>query len=242
MSGELLRRHDGHVTRLTLHRPEKSNALSASLVEALLDAVDYAYTDGTRLLVIEGEGRHFSAGFDFTGFESDSDGDLVLRFIRIETLLQRLYHAPFATVALSHGRVFGAGADIVASCSVRVAEPETTFRMPGLRFGVVLGTRRLMHRVGADRARALLSASATFSSQEAKDIGFLTHVKPRAEWTDLVESLRRDAETLSLTATRALYERTVVDTRADDMSALATSVSVPGLKERIRIYRESMKG
>lgn len=242
MSGELIRRHEGHVTRLTLNRADKSNALSATLVEALLDAVDYAYTDGTRLLVIDGEGRHFSAGFDFSGYEHQSDGDLVLRFIRIETLLQRLYHAPFATVALAHGRIFGAGADIVAACSVRVAEPGTTFRMPGLRFGVVLGTQRLMHRIGADKARAVLSASATFDAEEAKSMGFLTHVKPRADWPALLDTFRQSAESLSLTSTRALHERTVIDTRAEDMHALAASVSVPGLKERIRIYRESMKG
>jgi enoyl-CoA hydratase len=240
--GELVRRHEGHVTRLTLNRPDKSNALSASLVEALLDAVDYACTDGTRLLVLDAEGRHFSAGFDFTGFESDSDGDLALRFIRIETLLQRIYHAPFATAALAHGRVFGAGADIIASCSIRIAEHGTTFRMPGLRFGVVLGTRRLMHRVGADRARSLLSASATFSADEAVSMGFLTRSCPRTEWPALLETFRQDAETLAMPATRALYDRTVIDTRADDMNALALSVSVPGIRERIRIYRESMKG
>ena len=54
MSDELLRKHESHITRLTLHRPQKANALSAALVEALLDAVEYAATDGTRLLIIEG--------------------------------------------------------------------------------------------------------------------------------------------------------------------------------------------
>ena len=147
MNDELLRQHDSHVTRLTLNRAQKANALSASLVEALLDAVEYAATDGTRLLILEGAGAHFCAGFDFTDVQAQSEGDLVLRFIRIETLLQALYHAPFETLALAHGRVFGAGADIVASCSQRIATPDTSFRMPGLRFGVVLGTRqRFSHR------------------------------------------------------------------------------------------------
>jgi len=152
MSDELLRKHEGHVTRLTLNRPQKANALSGALVEALLDAVEYACTDGTRLLVIEAAGDHFCAGFDFTGYQDASEGDLALRFIRIETLLQEIHHAPFETLAFAHGRNFGAGADLVAACSQRIAAPGSTFRMPGLRFGVVLGTRRLAARVGADRA------------------------------------------------------------------------------------------
>ena len=51
MSEELVRRHEGRVTRLPLNRAQKANALSATLVEALIDAVDYACSDGTRLLI-----------------------------------------------------------------------------------------------------------------------------------------------------------------------------------------------
>ncbi|MEN9783505.1 MAG: hypothetical protein RJA24_848 [Pseudomonadota bacterium] len=241
MNDELLRQHDSHVTRLTLNRAQKANALSASLVEALLDAVEYAATDGTRLLILEGAGAHFCAGFDFTDVQSQSEGDLVLRFIRIETLLQALYHAPFETMALAHGRVFGAGADIVASCSQRIATPDTSFRMPGLRFGVVLGTRRLTYRVGSDRARDILSTSRTFSSDEALASGFLTAIAPQTEWPGLVTTTKAAVETLSPATAAALRRRTVTDSRAEDMMELARSASTPGLKERIRKYRESSK-
>ncbi len=172
MNDELIRKHEGHVTHLTLNRPQKANALSASLVEALLDAVEYAGSDGTRLLILDGAGDHFCAGFDFTAYLDQSEGDLALRFIRIETLLQQLYHAPFETLVLAHGKIFGAGADLVACCSVRVAAPGTTFRMPGLRFGVVLGTRRLAHRIGADKAREILSASRAFSRRRGAETEF----------------------------------------------------------------------
>ncbi len=241
MSDELLRQHDKHVTRLTLNRPQKANALSASLVEALLDAIDYAATDGTRLLILEGAGSHFCAGFDFTELQTRSEGDLALRFIRIETLLQTIYHAPYETLALAHGRVFGAGADLVACCSQRVAAPDTTFRMPGLRFGIVLGTRRLVHRVGTDRARDILSTSRSFDAAEALRIGFLTGVGPQDQWPDTVASAQANAETLTPAAMAALHRRTVTDTRAEDMAELARSVSTPGLKERIRRFRESSK-
>jgi enoyl-CoA hydratase len=241
MNDELIRKHEGHYTRLTLNRPQKANALSAALVEALLDAVEYAYTDGTRLLVLDGAGTHFCAGFDFSGYQEQSEGDLALRFIRIETLLQQLHHAPFETLVCAHGKIFGAGADMVAACGIRAAAPGTTFRMPGLRFGVVLGTRRLVARIGADKARDILSASRSFDADEALRIGFLTHTAAPAEWPALITAARTSCELLTPAAAAALHQWTVADSRAADMAALAASVSLPGLKERIRLYRETGK-
>jgi enoyl-CoA hydratase len=242
MIDELIRQHEGHVTRLTLNRPQKANALSAALVEAMIDAVDYAGTDGTRLLILGGTGAHFCAGFDFTDYQNASDGDLALRFLRIEVLLQALYHAPYETLALAHGRTFGAGADVLASCGIRIAAPDADFRMPGLRFGVVLGTRRFTSRVGPDNARDILSASRSFDADEALRIGFLTQLAPQAEWDAIVASARVQCERLSPAAAAALHRHTTADTRAEDMAALARSVSTPGLKERIRSFREDGTG
>ena len=241
MIDELVREREGHVTRLTLNRPQKANALSAVLVEALIDAVEYACSDGTRLLILDGAGSHFCAGFDFSDYQSSTEGDLALRFIRIEVLLQALHHAPYETLALAHGRVFGAGADLVASCGQRVATPDTTFRMPGLRFGVVLGTRRFAARVGADKARDILSASRTFDSEEAFDCGFLTRVATQSDWHAIAAAARSQCERLSPVAASALHRNTIADTRAEDMAALARSVCAPGLKERIRSFREEQK-
>lgn len=241
MSDELIRKHEGHVTRLTLNRPQKANALSASLVEALLDAVEYAGSDGTRLLILDGAGDHFSAGFDFTGYLEQSEGDLALRFIRIETLLQQLYHAPFETLVLAHGKIFGASADLVACCGVRVAAPGTTFRMPGLRFGVVLGTRRLGHRIGPDKAREILSASRAIEADEALKLNFVTHLAAQEKWPALINATRAGCELLSPAAAAALHRLTATDSRAEDMAALARSISAPGLKERIRLFREAAK-
>lgn len=241
MNDELIRKHEGHVTRLTLNRPQKANALSASLVETLLDAVEYAGSDGTRLLILDGAGDHFCAGFDFTAYLEQSEGDLALRFIRIETLLQQLYHAPFETLVLAHGKIFGAGADLIACCGVRVAAPGTTFRMPGLRFGVVLGTRRLTHRIGADKARDILSASRVFHADEALKLNFVTRLATQPEWPALIAATRASCELLSPAAAAALHRQTAADSRAEDMAALARSVSAPGLKERIRLFKEAAK-
>src|SRR3546814_3561918 len=124
-----------------------------------------------------------------------SEGDLVLRLIRIETLLQTVWHLPFPTLALARGRVFGAGADLFCACSRRIAAPDTSFRMPGLGFGIVLGTRRLMARVGADAARSIQNETRTFDAAEALRLGFATAVAAERdrseEHTSELQSLMR---------------------------------------------------
>jgi len=234
---ELLVETSGSIVTLTLNRPEKMNALSGSLVDALLDAIEAAEKRATSLLVIRGEGRNFSAGFDFGGFEEQSEGDLVLRFVRIEQLLQKLYHAPFDTLALAHGKNFGAGVDIICSCSRRVATQSATFQMPGLKFGLVLGTRRYAERVGNSQARRVLQEGLAFDATEARAAGFLTGVAEQAEWPAEIAAATRAAEALPADVKARLFMATTADTRDADLAELVRSAALPGLKDRIRVYR-----
>lgn len=234
---ELLVEKAGSVMTLTLNRPDKMNALSPSLVEALLDEVASAEADGARLLVLKGAGRNFSAGFDLGDFEQQPDSELVLRFIRIEQLLQRLYHAPFDTLALAHGRNFGAGVDIICACARRVADKGASFQMPGLKFGLVLGTRRYAGRVGQMLARRILQDGIAFNADEALAAGFLNGIVDRNEWPAEIGSATRSAEQLSPETQARLFAITSVDTRDADLAELVRSAAEPGLKARIRNFR-----
>jgi enoyl-CoA hydratase len=236
VTDELLVERNEGITRLTLNRPEKANALSATLVDALISSVDIASGDDTYLLILQGSGRMFSGGFDLANLDQESDGSLVERFIRIETLLQNLYHAPFSTLALAHGAAFGAGADLVCVCEQRIATPATVFRMPGLQFGVVLGTRRFAQRVGPDTARAILGESRAFNAEQGLEMGFLTGVAGESAWTILEDGIAEVGQRLDTHSRVALNAATVADTRAEDMTALQKSVKRPGLKERIEAY------
>jgi len=233
---ELLTERAGATLTLTLNRPDKMNALSASLVEALQAAVDEAARSGVRLLVLRGNGRNFSAGFDFGGVEAQSEGDLLLRFVRIEQLLQSLYHAPFDTLALAHGKNFGAGVDLFGACTLRIAAPEASFRMPGLQFGLVLGTRRFATQVGAERARAILQASHTFGTEEALGLGFVHRSVEAEEWPDLVVEAEQAATGLAPATATRLGGVLRTDTRDADLADLVRSAAEPGLKARIAAY------
>jgi enoyl-CoA hydratase/carnithine racemase len=233
---ELLVERSGTTLTLTLNRPEKMNALSASLVDALLSAVNAAHRDGTRLVVLRGIGKNFSAGFDMGGYEQQSEGDLVLRFIRIEQLLQAVHHAPFDTMVLAHGKNFGAGVDLIGSCARRVATADATFRMPGLKFGLVLGSRVFAQRVGNDRARAVLQVAQTFGAAEAHTWGFLTEVASQEEWPGWLEKATQAAAALTPEAAARLFNVMTPDYRDADLAELVRSASQPGLKARIAAY------
>jgi enoyl-CoA hydratase len=221
---------------LTLNRPDKLNALSAELVEALIDAFDEAAVAGVPVVALRAEGRCFSAGFDMSDVALQTDGDLLLRFVRIETLLQRVAASPCMTVAFAHGRNFGAGVDLVAACKLRVAAPDATFRMPGLKFGLVLGTRRFAAIVGTDEARRLLETAATFEADRAFHIGFVERVSAPEQWQEIMADAGGRAAALTPCARKQLYAALHGGHEDADLAALARSAAEPGIGKRIAAY------
>jgi enoyl-CoA hydratase len=236
---ELAVMRDGSILHVMLRRPAKSNALSATLVEALIATLGAAESDGTTLVTFRGEGANFCSGFDLSDLEQQTDGDLLLKLVRIELLLQRIAHAPFATLALAQGKVLGAGCDIFCACSERIAEPDAVFRMPGWRFGIALGTRRLVGRIGTDAARSVLASSRLLKADEALQMGLATATARQEDWPVLLQSIGEKVTMLERVSQSMLLNLTATDTRAADLAALVESASRPGLKSRIEQYRQA---
>ncbi len=226
---------DGVLT-LTLNRPDKANALDAALVERVHEALDSVPADA-RALVLRGAGRNFCAGFDFTGSEEATISELAWRFVRIEQLLQRIAHSACKTIALAQGACFGAGADLVIACEERYAAPDARFRMPGWRFGLALGTRRLSACVGNEYARHMLEVANVISAREAVANGLINAAAAPDGWPELVDCAARARGTISPATRSRLKSLTTMDTRAADMHALIESLTAGDLKERIRAFR-----
>jgi enoyl-CoA hydratase len=222
---------------VTLNRPDKHNALSAELVEQLITVFDEVAASNVPVVILQGEGRCFSAGFDMTDVDASSEGDLLLRFVRIETMLQRVAASPALTVAFAHGKNFGAGVDLIATCNLRIATPGATFRMPGLQFGLVLGTGRFARIVGPREAKRILETSETFDVDRAFQNGFIERVAPPEQRDHVIADAVARATSLPA-ASRALLSDALRDEHADaDLAALVRSAAEPGLKRRIDAYR-----
>lgn len=231
-------RVDRSATHWTLHldRPHALNALDAELVEALLQAYGQAIDSEVPVVALQGSGRCFSAGFDLGGLQACSDGDLLLRFVRIETLLQTIASAPCLSVAFAHGRNFGAAVDLVAACDLRVAAPDASFRMPGLQFGVVLGSARFARIVGTRQAQRLLETSATFDAQQALANGFVEQLAPQQQWPEVLRQAVARADALPRPSRRLLRQALQAGNGDAELAALVRSAAEPGLRDRMQQY------
>ena len=226
----------GPVLTAQLRRPARGNALDDALVDGLMAALAAAAMPDIRLLVLQGEGRNFCTGFDLAGLETQSDGDLLRRFVRIELLLQAIHHAPVPCLALAQGRVFGAGADIFAACRWRVATPSTSFAFPGARFGLVLGTRRLAMVAGAQAALDLTQLGRTLDAPAALRCGLATDMVEEAAFAATVAAYAAELAATPRETVSALRDAALPDNRAQDLAALVHSAAAPGLGARIAAY------
>ena len=232
---DLICTREDDVLLLTLNRGSKANSLTPTLVEDLITALDQP--DNVRMAVIRGEGKHFCAGFDLSDISELSDGDLLWRFVRIEFLLQKIYHSPFPIVALGHGQIVGAGADLFVACWHRVAAPCAKLKMPGWNFELALGTGRLAALIGQDAARDMLIDTRSISAEKAREIGLASDLIGKEGWEDLVTTLAARARTLPTEATTNMLALTGSKNAELDLAALVRSAARPGLKARIEKYR-----
>jgi enoyl-CoA hydratase len=235
---------EGFVSTLTMSRPQAGNALEASLVAALDATLTDCATNGTRLLVLRGAGKHFCAGFDLSALAKENDASLAARFTRIEIMLAKLATLPCLTVAYAHGAAFGAGADLFAACDARIAGEAASFAFPGAGFGIVLGTRRLALRVGELRAMRLVASGARLNADEAKAYGLATAAGDDETAREAIATLSRELQRLDdatfASVVRAARGYTDLDA-ARDLNVLQASATRAGLHERISAHAARSK-
>lgn len=166
------------VTTLTLNRPDRKNALSIALRDAVSDALDHiADQQDTRVVVLTGSGNVFSAGFDLKEFErAASDPEFASQlWASSDRFHRRVLTFPLPIVAACNGPAVAGGFDLAVMCDVRVAATTTYFAHPELSFGdVVYGP--LHDLVGGSVAREICLTGRSMHADEALRIGLVTHV------------------------------------------------------------------
>jgi len=167
---------------LTLNRPEKLNALNASvlhlLAERLAEAKDQSDIKG---ILLHGEGRAFCAGADIarlaecdahSGYQFACFGQSVLR--QLETLGK-------PSIAAIHGYAFGGGCELAMATSLRIAAHDAQFAQPEIKLGVIPGyggTQRLMRLIGKGRALDLCLSGRVINADTALQWGLVNTVVP----------------------------------------------------------------
>jgi len=242
MTNLLAIRDEGEARIVALAKPESGNALSATLVEELHGAINAFEESPARVLVFTGHGRHFCTGFDLSDLETCSEADLMLRFIRIEQLLARIWSASWPSIAVAQGRTMGAGADLFVACSRRIALEDTTFKFPGSDFGIVLGTRRLMVRAGM-AGLTQVEDGLEIPAARAVGLGLANEMVGRDDLDRALQGTirnltRLDAVTFAGLRSAIAGERALLD---HDLATLVDSMTRPGLKNRIVAHWERQR-
>lgn len=179
----LLIERDNYVTTITLNRPERLNALTNQLADELHDALATEdQNDETRVFVITGAGRAFSAGADLQqqggGNQSSNAPTLA------ERLFNSLVDVEKPIIAAINGVAVGGGFTMTLLCDIRIASEEARFQMPFTKLGICaeLGSTYVLPRlIGLGRATEMVLTSKMLSASEGDRMGFLNYVVPADE-------------------------------------------------------------
>ena len=167
------------VARIFLNRPEKVNALSSSLLDALAAEVErLAADESLRALVLAGRGKVFCAGADVDELAALNDSTATAFVGRVHRICAALRALPIPVVARLHGVVIGAGLEIAAACDLRIAAKGTRFAMPEVKLGIpsVVEAALLPRLVGSGRAAWLVLSGEAIDVERAYEWGLVEEV------------------------------------------------------------------
>ena len=177
----------GHITWVTLNRPEKRNALNLKMLENMVALFHQLDQDiETRVVVLKGEGKCFCAGMelaDLAGLIEKKTADYRERLRKIilygQTSTNIIEMCSKPVILAAHSYCIGGGVDLACACDVRIATKDAVFSVRETKLALVadLGTlQRLPKIVGEPWARELSLTGRDFSGEDAYRIGFITHL------------------------------------------------------------------
>ena len=180
----------GGVTRLTLDRPEKRNALSKDLLGQLEAALATVATDpSARVLVLAARGPVFCAGHDLGEMVGRSEEEYRELFTLCSRVMLALRRLPQPVIARVHGLATAAGCQLVAACDLAVAAEEAKFATPGVKIGLFCTTPMvpLVRAVPAKAAFEMLVTGQPITARRALEIGLVNRVVPAADLDSAVK-------------------------------------------------------
>lgn len=177
-----------HVADVRFNRPEKMNALSIPMFEAICAAAEKVMQDRSiRAVVLSGEGRAFCAGLDLANFTDPTAfggnpfgpgrGGFWPNFYQKPGYLWK--DVPVPVIAALHGAVFGGGFQIALGADIRIAHPDVKMSLMEIKWGLIpdmSGTQTLRDLVRLDIAKELAFTGRIVDGAEAEKIGLVTRL------------------------------------------------------------------
>ncbi len=183
----LLRHDQDAIATLTLNAPERLNALSDEMLDAIQSQVDELMTDRSiRVVILTGSGKAFCAGHDLKQMtaarEANDHGAAYFKdlFDRCAHMMQSLQNLPQPVIAQVHGIATAAGCQLVASCDLAIADDACKFGVNGVNIGLFCSTPMvaLSRNIPRKRAFEMLTTGRFISAIEAVEVGLINNCTP----------------------------------------------------------------
>ena len=171
------------IGRLTLNQPDKLNPLGTNTLQDIIDATTWFNKENVSVVIVSGNGRAFTAGFDlreFTNTDSTGKDGAVLG----REMAEAVDRMKPITIASLHGYCIGGGVVLASACDLRIASENTTFSIPEVDLGIPLawgGIPRLVREIGPAMTKELVMTCRPFDAEEAKSLGFINRVVKDAD-------------------------------------------------------------
>ena len=191
----------GSVGEIKLNRPDKLNAIDGEMLDGLDAALDRAAADDDiRVLLLRGEGRAFSAGFDLdmgSAAANESQIDFLRRELQRDfDLIMRFWDFPKPIVAAVQGYCLGSSMEITAVCDITIADEGARFGAPEVRYGSGIVCMILPWIIGQKNSRELLlTGSDRIDARRAESFGLVNRVVAAGSF---LEEARAVAEEIAL--------------------------------------------
>jgi len=193
------------VASVTLNRPDVRNALSATLIRELEQALAKLEADpAARVIVLSGAGdKAFCAGADLKGV-GDRGTTLQAResFGGLARILEAMARMKTPVIAKVHGFALAGGCGLAAGCDIVVAADDAVFGLPEIKIGLLplIVMAPILRSVGRKRGMLMILSGEQVSAREAYEMGLVSRLVPRAELSPAVDALARALAGFSPTA------------------------------------------
>jgi 2-(1,2-epoxy-1,2-dihydrophenyl)acetyl-CoA isomerase len=238
---------DGAVQTITLNRPDKLNAFTPSVHEALHAALEEARDPAVRAVVITGAGRGFSAGQDLNAFGESGDVAAMLRATyHVNVRAIRALEKP--VIAAVNGVCAGAGLSLACVCDIRLAS-DAAFFVPGF-VGIGLipdsgGTYFLQRLLGTARAFEWMTSNRRLTAAEAHAWGIVSDVFEAESFAAQVAeraAALAAAPTRAIALTKRLYDEAATATLEEQLEreaeAQAEAAQTNDFREGVAAFAE----
>jgi enoyl-CoA hydratase len=171
----------GPIAIVRFNRPAERNPLSSATLNELRNAVSsLTAREELTAIVFTGMDDVFASGADIREL-AQLDTAAAFEFARFgQKLFQTIADERQVTIAAINGYCMGGALDLALACDIRIAAPQAVFAHPGARLGIITGwggTQRLPRLIGRTRALDVLLTARLIESQEALEIGLITHLE-----------------------------------------------------------------